>query len=164
MTGHEPELLEAELRRLKPAQPPEEFLARLVAARPGLPAPRETRWSAFSRCGDWWRLLRWLAPGVAAVAAFVALWAVRVADPTPGRQGPTVAARAKGMLKADDVLIDRHLVATYDAVAQLPGGEPVRFRCREWADGVVWRDTARGVEIEQRTPRLEIVPVRFETY
>lgn len=164
MTGHDPELLETELRRLKPASPPEDLLARLVAARSRLPPPHGAGWRALSRCGGWWRLLRWLAPGMAAAVAFVALWAVRMADPAPGRQGPTVDARAKRMLRADDVLIDRHLVATYDAVAQLPGGEPVRFRCREWADGVVWRDTARGVEIEQRTPRLEVVPVRFETY
>ena len=56
------------------------------------------------------------------------------------------------------------MVALFDAVAQLPNGQPVRFRCREWADEVVLRDPARGIVIERRTPRLEVVPIRFETY
>jgi hypothetical protein len=56
------------------------------------------------------------------------------------------------------------LVAAFDAVARLPDGQPVRFRCREWSDGVVLRDSARGIVIEQRMPRLEVVPVSFETY
>jgi hypothetical protein len=79
-------------------------------------------------------------------------------------RGQTFAVFAKPTLKTDDVEIDRRLVAAYDAVAQLPGGEPVRFHCREWADNVVLRDQVRGVVIEQRTPRMEIVPVRIETY
>jgi len=68
------------------------------------------------------------------------------------------------MIKADDVEIDQRLVSSFDAVAQLPSGLPVRFRCREWADEVVLRDTARGIVIEQRAPRLEVVPVSFEMY
>jgi hypothetical protein len=49
-------------------------------------------------------------------------------------------------------------------VAHLPNGEPVRFLCREWRDEVILRDPARGIVIERQTPRLEVVPVRFETY
>lgn len=67
-------------------------------------------------------------------------------------------------LKADSVQIDRQLVASFDAVARLPGGEPIRFRCREWVDEVVLQDKARGLVVEQRAPRLEVIPVRFETY
>jgi hypothetical protein len=79
-------------------------------------------------------------------------------DSHPGSAEPRPA------LKADDVEFDQQLVAAFDAVARLPGGQPVRFRCREWADAVVLRDSARGIVIEQRTPRLEVVPVSFETY
>jgi DNA-directed RNA polymerase specialized sigma24 family protein len=68
------------------------------------------------------------------------------------------------VLEADDVEIDRRLITAFEAVATLPTGEPVRFRCSEWSDEVVLRDRARGVVIEQRTPRFEVVPVRFETY
>jgi hypothetical protein len=67
-------------------------------------------------------------------------------------------------LKADSVQIDEQLVGAFDAVGRLPSGEPVRFHCREWMDNVVLRDKTRGVVIEQRTPRVEVVPVRFETY
>ena len=64
----------------------------------------------------------------------------------------------------DEIEIGRTLVATFDAVAELPSGEPVRFRCQEWADTTVFRDRARGIAIERSTPRLEIVPISFETY
>jgi len=56
------------------------------------------------------------------------------------------------------------LVATFDAVGQLPDGEPIRLRCRQWRDEVILRDSARGVVIERQSPRLEVVPVKFETY
>jgi hypothetical protein len=62
------------------------------------------------------------------------------------------------------VQIDQALVWSFDAVARLPSGEPIRFRCREWMDQVVLSDRDRGVVFEQRAPRVEVVPVRFETY
>ena len=74
-----------------------------------------------------------------------------------------VGGHAAPLLKADKVEIDRQLVADFDAVGKLPSGEPVRFRCQQWMEKVWLRDTAKGVVIEQTTPRLEIVPIRFET-
>jgi hypothetical protein len=68
------------------------------------------------------------------------------------------------MVKADKVEFGQDLVATFDAVARLPSGQPVRFRCRQWSDQMVMRDSSKGLVIEERTPRLEVVPVRFETY
>jgi len=164
MNDGEPELIEAELHRLKPARPPEALLARLAAARPAPRPQREGRsqpWVAF----DSWRcLLRWLAPATVAAGVVVALlvWRWPGADRTPAvlpGEGLT-----KSALRANAVEFDRELVASFDAVARLPSGEPVRFRCREWTDGVTLRDAARGVVIERRTPRLEVVPVSFETY
>jgi len=67
-------------------------------------------------------------------------------------------------LVADDVQVDQELVSSFDVVAKLPGGEPVRFRCQKWRDQLVVTDKNRGVEIEQSSPRVEVVPVRFETY
>ena len=117
---------------------------------------------------SWWRMLRWLAPAAAVGAAAVVLVYWRAAGP-PGEQHvkPVVAplaAAAQPALKADDVEIDQRLVSAFDAVAQLPSGQSVRLRCREWSDALVLRDSASGIEIEQRTPRLEVVPVSFETY
>ena len=67
-------------------------------------------------------------------------------------------------MKADNVEIVEQLVATFDAVAHLPDGAPVRFRCSEWFDDVVLRDSSRGILIQHRMPRLEVEPVSFETY
>lgn len=68
------------------------------------------------------------------------------------------------MTKANVVRVDQALVSSYDAVAQLPSGEPVRFRCRKWMDDVVMKDKSHGLVIEQSIPRVEVIPVRFETY
>jgi hypothetical protein len=80
------------------------------------------------------------------------------------QHGRPLAVTVTPPLKADSVQIDEQLVGAFDAVGRLPNGEPVRFHCREWMDNVVLRDKTRGVVIEQRTPRVEVVPVRFETY
>lgn len=69
-----------------------------------------------------------------------------------------------GVIQANQVEVDQELVAAFDAIAQLPDGEPVRFRCREWNELVTLHDSARGVVIERQEPRFVIVPIRFETY
>jgi hypothetical protein len=164
MNDREHELFEAELRRLKPAEPPEEFITRLAAAQPVSRAQHAVR-SRPARQPDVWRILvRWLAPAMAA-AAVLAVVLVRQGH-HPKAMSPTqpVIASAKPAIKADNVEIDRRLVAAFEAVARMPDGEPVRFRCREWMDNVVLRDSTRGVVVEQRTPHLEVVPVGFETY
>jgi hypothetical protein len=102
-------------------------------------------------------VLRWLAPAVAVVVVGAIIWRANL----PAGRGPETISTP---IKADDVRIDQQLVSTFDAVAPLPSGEPVRFRCREWMDEVVLRDSRRGVEVTRRVPRVEVVPVRFETY
>jgi hypothetical protein len=112
----------------------------------------------------WQLLFRWLAPTAAAAALVAALlfwWPL-----APGHRAPAKPpiASLNTAPKPDAIEIDLQLVALFDAVAELPSGQPVRFRCHEWADEVVFRDPARGLVIERRTPRLEVVPVSFETY
>lgn len=163
--------MEAELRSLKPAQPPAVLVARLRAVKPAGPAVESVA-SAASRpglqevgpeLGVWHLLLRWLPLAAACIATGVIVW--RVSMPArPQQTGSSQALAPGAQLKADDVRIGRELVTSFDTVALLPSGEPVRFRCQEWMDKVVWRDTHRGVTVEQRTPRFEVVPVRFETY
>jgi hypothetical protein len=163
MNDGDPELMEAKLRRLTPARPPAELMARLAAARPA-PAPVPPQPSTSNPQLPGLALLRWLglvAAGAAVAAAFLVWWPSR---PENRQASNALSATAEPALKADDVEIDQQLVAAFDAVARLPDGQPVRFRCREWAEEVVLTDTARGIVIEQRTPRLEVVPVSFETY
>jgi len=112
---------------------------------------------------SWRLLLRWLAPA-AAVAAVVALVVWLPSKRESQQRSNQRSVAAESALKADNVELDQQLVASFDAVARLPSGQPVRFRCREWADAVVWSDSASGIVVEQRTPRLEVVPVSFETY
>ena len=71
---------------------------------------------------------------------------------------------ANPAMKADDVKIDQRLVSSFDAVARLPGGEPVRFRCENWMDQMVLKDSSKGWVVNNRQPRFEVVPVGFETY
>jgi hypothetical protein len=163
MNDHDEDLFLEELRRLKPARPPQDFLDRLVRL-PQAERPRQnTLRPEPPTCGFWQRFRYWLAP--AAVAATITgLLIQRSSGPVQPPSVPPVVASTKPMLKADDIEIDRQLVASFDTVAQMPDGEPVRFRFREWSDELIMRDSGRGVVIEQRTPRLEIVPVRFEVY
>lgn len=156
MSERDDQLLEAELQRLLPARPPAKLMARLTAA---LPQP-----STLNPQPLCWLFFRWLAPAAAVVGLVGALlWWLATAQVEPRLAKPATAL-IKASPKADAVEIDRQLVALFDAVAELPNGQPVRFRCREWTDEVVWRDPARGLVIESRTPRLEVVPIRFETY
>src|SRR5262249_21643654 len=165
MKSDNPESFETELQRLKPAKPPQELAVRLVNLAPA----RFTKQLQLSRkpktsSSTWWWLLRWLAPGAIAASVGLGIWFRQASGSRNNLAHQAVALPIKTPVKADDVEIDRQLLTAFDAVARLPGGEPVRFRCREWMDQVVLRDSARGVVIEQRTPRLEVVPVRFETY
>jgi len=107
-------------------------------------------------------LWRWLVPAAALAVTLVAVW--RISLPRTNLPGHSTADAKPGLVKADDVQINQELVSTFDAVAPMPGGEPVRFHIREWMDEVVLQDSARGVVIEGRSPRVEIVAVRFETY
>ncbi len=203
MNDGDHQLFEAELRKLAPARPPAEFMAKLVAAC-GQPSGVRTGFGLRQSSGafgwgradrkrqragavqeaaaptrsaplpvsqlstlnyqlTWRLLLRWLAPAaaVAAVVALLVWWPSRHDQRQNGKQG---RAAAQPALRADNVEFDQKLVAAFDAVARLPSGQPVRFRCREWADAVVLSDSARGIVVEQRTPRLEVVPVSLETY
>jgi hypothetical protein len=156
MNERDNELFEAELQKLVPAQPPARLMARLTEA---LPQP-----STLNPQPLWWLFFRWLAPAAAVVGLVGAsLWWLATTQVERRRIKPAIAL-IKASPKADAVEIDRQLVALFDAVAELPNGQPVRFRCREWADEVVLRDPARGLVIESRTPRFEVVPIRFETY
>ncbi len=160
MNDPEFETLETELRSLSPADPPPELLERLVAARPRpvlATAPDVTgREPGFS----WADVLNWLMPATT-VAALVIGGLVLLA-PHRGKAPAGVASAPSA--PEETVEIDRQLLASYDAIAQLASGEPVRFHCQEWDEKVTVRDPVRGIAIERRIPRLEVTPVSLETY
>jgi len=163
VNDHELERYEAELRAASPAPLPEHFMARLQAAQPGTEPARRTPLQPAVGKPRWPAVWRWLAPGMA-MAVAMAGWLVFQANFTPGSSVKKQPRAAAAGFKADDVQVDEELVSSFDVVALLPGGQPVRFRCRQWRDQLVVTDKNHGVEIQQSSPRVEVVPVRFETY
>lgn len=155
MNDREVQQMEAELRKASPAPCPPELLERLYGAVSPAPGKRP----AFSprlrpAIPTWLVWLRWLAPATAIVLVVL----------LGGQFLPMVLSAAATGFNADDVHLSEQLVSDFDAVGELPSGEPVRFRCREWKDSAVFHDSKRGLVVEQNTPRLEVVPVAFETY
>jgi hypothetical protein len=165
------ELFEQELRALRPAAPPPDLMTRLGCAQPSVAPLSASRRSAslsspgadiFGRFIRWPFLLRWLIPAAALALAVGLVWpmVVKHSHPKTARR----AAAPPGMLRADSVRLDQQLVGTFEAVGRLPDGEPVRFRYQQWMDQLVVKDDTSGVVIQQRTPRVEVIPVGLETY
>jgi hypothetical protein len=75
MNDLDQDLFEAELRRLKPAQPPTELIVSFAEVGPGRPARSPVRWGSVQQFASWRRLLGWWASALAAagVAALI-LW------------------------------------------------------------------------------------------
>ena len=165
MTDREQQEFEARLRRTRPVKLPEELRSRLLAAAPPTKARSAPPWPALAVLG-WLRVLRLALPAAAVVlVAAVVIWH----NASPSRPGPAGSRSSSGMvvaapLKADEVKIQHDLVSSFDTLARLPGGEPVRFRCNQWLDEITFSNKAQGLVLQERTPRLEIVTVGFETY
>ena len=157
--NNEEHQVEASLRKLSPAAVPGQLMERLRAAKIARPLPRRpapapvTSWANTIFGWHGWTF----AGAVGAVALIV--WVAGFALKTPG-----IARAPEHGLKANAVQVGHSLVASFDTVAQLPNGEPVRFRCRQWEDRMVVHDDAQGVMITKDTPRLEVIPVGSETY
>ena len=169
MTDPELERFESELRRSKPARLPDHLVARLQTLELSNTdaAPKAVALATNSLSIP--QILRWLIPATAAILVVAAIWrSERTANnhkdnANPGSQvvaAPTTAP----VLTADNVQIGQELVSSFDAVATLPSGEPVRFRCQQWMDQVVLRDKSQGFLVNSRTPRFEVVSMGFESY
>ena len=164
MSDSELEQFEKQLRQTRPAAPPEDFLARLRAAQPLAKSELKcdegvsTAQDFLPALRQW---LRWLVPVSAVAVAAVIAWRGSF-NFLPGSQ--SIAEADVPVLKADDVKIDQRLVSSFDAIARLPGGEPVRFRCENWVDQTVLSDKARGLVVENSKPRVEVVAMGVETY
>lgn len=164
MTEFDPERFEAELRKFKPAVPPEELRCRLSALKSNRQVLANPRSSSGVGMGGWLARFWWTIATAAALAMAVAVLYPHHSSPIQKASRPLLTKAAQSQAKADQIEIDQQLLSVFDAIARLPSGEPVRFHCREWMYGIILRDSARGFVIERQMPRLEVVPVRFETY
>ena len=171
MTEQEQKEFEAALRRTRPVKLPEELRSRLLAAAPPRKARSAPPWPALAVLG-WLRVLRLAVPAGAVLIAALVIWRNAASSSSSGPRAKSKSGIAIGSaspnvaatLKADDVKIDQELVSSFDTLARLPGGEPVRFRCNQWIDQITLSNKAQGLVLQERTPRLEVVTVGFETY
>jgi anti-sigma-K factor RskA len=160
MMQDEQERLEAGLRQIPPAAPPAELMARLRAATATAQSKSQGTTRAVFHLPDF--LSFWRMAGVGVSAAVTILLTLLLWRPEM-KPAKTSLASATGM-DVNAVQVGHSLLASFDTVAQAPDGEPVRFRWREWEDNVVIHDDAHGVVVSKTVPRIEVVPVRIETY
>jgi hypothetical protein len=164
VTDQEQERFETQLRQLKPGKLPEELVVRIqdaVGSRPESVTARPRHAGP-----GFLQILRWLVPATAAVIVTAVLWHRQQDSGEPGASNVDLmeGSVAGAPLKPESVQIGNELVSSFDAVATLPGGEPVRFRCQQWVNTVVVDDAKSGLVMQSRTPRVVVVPVGFETY
>jgi hypothetical protein len=156
MTDSERSRFEEELRAIRPLLPPRRMISETL---------KRVGPQRVERARQWWNradMFGWLVP---AAGMALVIGTVFLLQTVPGKQtARAVAHPISKPIKADQLELNRQLVANYDAVASLPGGQPIRFHCTQWLDKVSLRDSAAGLVIERTTPRLEIVPLGFETY
>ena len=157
--------LEEELRRLRPAAPPEAFQQRLlgiVAGRPSrtrdaaTPAAPPSGWLAFL-----WRprTAAWIAAPAFALALAAFPWH-RPSPPVP----PASRAAAAGFVP-DSITLSQEVLARYDgSIVQRPDGEVVRLICYDRVNRVILKDSRQGSVVEHREPQREIVPVHINIY
>ena len=162
MTDHEQNRFEAELRRSRPAKIPEDYWSRLLeAARPTKASP--VALGPAPVVMGLQRVLRFLIPATVTALLILVAWRLSL-QPKKGDISPQTAATSTTSLSPDEVHVAQDLVSSFDAVARLPSGEPVRFQCRRWLDRVTYSDKEHGLVLEQASPRLEVVAVGYETY
>lgn len=164
MTEREEQAFEQQLRQFRPQPMPEELKCRLSSALTG--APESARPARKTSLPWGLLLLRWLTPVAAVVVLTAILWRSQnqVAERPALEPANEPKAAAAPTIKADNIQIGEELVSSFDAVARLPSGEPVRFRVERWMDEVAVDDSAQGLSFERRMPRVVVTPVRFETY
>lgn len=178
---NEPELnqMEQELRKLTPASPPECLVTRLTSLRP---EPTSSRPQGERPTPDtqptrrsWWPSILslrpssrtwWFAPAFGLALLTAGLFLVLGPGTRREAEAPQLATSIDRGSKAppEALEIDRELVASYETVAEVADRGPVRFRLDRWEDRITFRDPVRGISIERREPRVEIVPVSYESY
>ena len=162
---NDPDPFEEELRRLRPAAPPEDFQARLlgVVDKPTLRARAPT---ALGSSALTWlagllrpRTVAWVAvAAVVMLAAALFLWQRSPATVPP-------VSREVADFVPDSITLSQEVLARYDGgIVQRPDGQAVRLTCYDRVNRVILKDSRRGSVVERREPQREIVPVPIDVY
>lgn len=137
--------LEDELKRLRPAAPPRELVARLEWR---IAPPRRARLLRFS----------WVAlPIAAAVAALLA--------PTPATRRAAPPAEAPETAQFKPVAAKNLLLASHDdGLVTLADGTPARRVRQSYVDTITWENPRTKASLKWSVPREEVrvVPVSYQ--
>jgi hypothetical protein len=162
MTDHDLDSFEQELSKLTPASPPSS-LARRLSIEPRRPvaqrAQKRVSGETTSSVPAWLAWVRLLAPAGVVVVLAVFLW-IQIDDDIE----VTPPATTANSWMPEEIEVDRHLMVAFEGIARLPDGMPFRFRYYGWDEELVARDASGTVELRQRQPRAEIVPVTMAVY
>jgi hypothetical protein len=144
--------IEERLLGLRPAEPPAEFMERLVSSEPS--APGKIRWVLF------------IGPlaAAAAVAAFMALPLLRPRQ--PAKPQPVAASdppasdfRVFVPIEQTSTLLDVHNVAVID----VDPSRPIRLIRATWLDDITYTGDDGRSTMHRREPRTEIVSIPLDT-
>ncbi len=159
--------LEAELKRLRPAAPTRDFLAR-VERELSLPVAAPVRRRAAPR---WW-LWAGALPAAAAFAVMLTLGlrhrqAPAAASPSPFPAVPIAVAVPAAELPAPfkPVAAENVLYAAQDeGLVTLADGTPARRERLNYVDTIVWKNPRTNASVRWTVPREEVrvVPVKFQ--
>lgn len=156
--------LEAELKRLRPAVPTRDFLARIERelATPSVAAPGR-------RVAPLW----WLWAGVLpAAAAFVVLIGVVVRKPQSGTDATSppesvaeIAPPEETSAPFKPVAAENVLYASQDeGLITLEDGTPARRERLNYVDTITWKNPRTNASVRWTMPREEVrvIPVKFQ--
>lgn len=160
--------LEAELKRLRPAAPTRDFLAR-VERELSLPIAAPVVRRAAPR---WW-LWAGALPAAAAFAVMLTLGlrhrqAPAAASPSPSPAAPIAVAAAPAAIGAapfKPVAAENVLYAAQDeGLVTLSDGTPARRERLNYVDTIVWKNPRTNASVRWTVPREEVrvVPVKFQ--
>jgi hypothetical protein len=165
--------LEAELKRLRPAAPTRDFLAR-VARELDAPAPVV---APARRATPLWWLWAGALPAAAALAVMITL-AVRhrqspavatppvaVVTPSPSKPTPAEELIAESAAAFKPVAAENVLYAARDeGLVTLADGTPARRERLNYVDTITWKDPRTNASVRWTVPREEVrvIPVKFQ--
>ncbi|MEO6740176.1 MAG: hypothetical protein ABIP20_07985 [Chthoniobacteraceae bacterium] len=155
MSDHDP--IEDALRKLRPAELEDSFMARLTATRSQVNSPeKKSAWREL--------LLRWLLPigtsaGVA-VSTFALLEHHRANVGHGNAPAGTASADAPMPVESQDYLVSARPVG----IVVAPNQQPYRIVDVEWLEHDTVRAGAGGSTLHIATTRRDVIPVALEIY
>jgi nitroreductase len=165
--------LEAELKRLRPAAPTRDFLARVARE---LDEPVPVKRPARRAAPLWW-LWAGALPAAAALAVMVTLATrhrtspaatpqpIVIAAPSPSKPTPAEELIAESAAAFKPVAAENVLLAAQDeGLVTLEDGTPARRQRFNYVDTITWKNPRTNASIRWTVPREEVrvVPVKFQ--